>query len=172
MCRFETVQKMNIFFLSLNPIEAARFHCDKHVVKMIIETAQMLYSAHWVLNPENMPSFAYKLAHKNHPSSIWVRQTTANYLWLCCLGWELCKEYRFRYGKTHKTEFHINWLFHNPPVSLPYGILTEPPQAMPDEYKDSDLITAYRRFYIESKMKKRGIVNYTKREWPGFINGR
>ena len=146
-------------------------HCDKHVVKMIIETAQMLYSAHWVLNPEGLLPTAYKLAHKNHPSSIWARDSLSNYLWLASLGLWLCKEYRHRYGeqKTHKTEDHILWLFQNPPKGIPIYGLTIPNQAMPDEYKQDDPILAYQLFYRESKFKQRHIVNYTKRDWPEFL---
>lgn len=164
---------MNIFFLSLNPEEAAKLHCDKHVVKMIIETAQLLYSAHWVLNPEGLHEKAYKLAHKNHPCSIWVRQSITNYMWLSSLGWWLCKEYQYRYGenKEHKTQNHIEWLIEHPPKSIPNLGFSKPAQAMPDEYKREDTIEAYKTFYIESKFKQRGIVNYTKREWPQFING-
>ncbi len=162
---------MNIFFLSQNPKEAARLHCDKHVVKMIIETAQLLYSSHWMLNPENLPESAYKLAHKNHPCSIWVRTSISNYLWLASLGWWLCKEYQYRYGehKVHKSEAHIVWLLQNPPKSIPFLSMTNPALAMPDEYKQEDPILAYQTFYVESKFKQRNIVNYTKREWPNFL---
>jgi hypothetical protein len=160
---------MNIFFLDLDPKKAAEYHCNKHVVKMIIETAQLLYAAHWLLETENMPSNAYKLSHKNHPCAVWVRQSLENYHWLCCLGWWLCKEYRFRYGdKTHKTEAHILWLLNNHPKYTDFDF-TDPPQAMPDEYKDSSVVTAYRNYYIEDKMKKRGIVNYSKRDVPTFL---
>lgn len=162
---------MNIFFLSRNPRRAAELHCDKHVVKMIIETAQMLYSAHWILNPEGLPPTAYRLAHKNHPCSIWVRTSLTNYMWLCSLGLWLCKEYQYRYGenKQHKTQTHIEWLIANPPKSIPLADMTTPAQAMPDEYKQEDPILAYQTFYKESKLKKRNIVAYTKREWPEFL---
>ena len=160
---------MNIFFLSWSPREAAQLHCDKHVVKMIIESAQLLYSAHWLLHPEGLLPTAYRLAHKNHPCSIWVRESLTNYLWLCSLGWWLCKEYTYRYGKTHKTEQHIIWLMNNPPKNIPYVGMTTPAKAMPPEYKVEDVIEAYQTFYIESKFKKRGIVNYTLREWPKFL---
>lgn len=164
-------RKMNIFFLSWNPRQAAEWHCDKHVVKMILETAQMLYAAHWILNPENVPESAYKLAHKNHPCTIWVRKSLANYLWLASLGWWLCKEYQFRYGegKEHKTEKHILWLLNNPPVGIPYYGFTTPAQAMPVKFKQSNPIEAYHTFYRESKMKERDIVQYTKRDWPNFL---
>lgn len=162
---------MNIFFLSLNPREAARLHCDKHVVKMIIETAQLLYSAHWVLNPEGLNENAYKLAHRNHPCSRWVRQSLTNYMWLVSLGWWLCKEYQYRYGehKVHKTEAHIVWLMNNAPASIVFGDFTSPALAMPDEYKQDDVVDSYRLYYIESKLKQRGIVRYTTREWPDFL---
>lgn len=162
---------MNIFFLSQNPSQAAKLHCDKHVVKMILETAQLLYSAHWVLNPEGLNENAYKLAHKNHPCSIWARTTLTNYMWLASLGWWLCKEYQYRYGahKVHKTEAHIVWLLNNPPTTIPILQFTPPALAMPDEYKQCDAVLAYQTYYIESKLKQRGIVCYTNRECPEFL---
>ena len=161
---------MNIFFLHLKPRKAAEYHCDKHVVKMIIETAQLLYTAHWVLETSNMPSNAYKLSHKNHPSAIWARESLYNYLWLCSLGWWLCKEYQFRYGDTkiHKTEQHILWLLNNPP-KMHHINMTPIRLAMPDEYKQKDPVESYRQYYIEAKLKKRGIVKYSKREIPEFM---
>jgi hypothetical protein len=168
---------MNIFFLDWNPRTAAQYHCDKHVVKMIIETAQLLYSAHWMLNSP-LPANAYKLAHKNHPCSVWVRQSVTNYMWLASLGWWLCKEYQARYGdhKVHKTEAHILWLLHNPPSGIPFLDMTSPAQAMPVEFKNIDTIHAYKTYYIESKLKARNIVKYTRRDPPEFIrvssNGR
>lgn len=161
---------MNIFFLSWSPKEAAELHCDKHVVKMILETAQLLYSAHWLLHPEGLPPTAYKLAHKNHPCSIWVRESLTNYLWLCSLGVWLCKEYTHRYTKIHKSQVHIEWLINNPPKNIDYVAMTPPAKAMPNEYKVDDPIQSYKTFYIESKHKKRRIVNYTAREWPKFLS--
>jgi hypothetical protein len=161
---------MNIFVLSLDPHEAAQLHCDKHVVKMIIESAQMLYSAHWVLESP-LPPNAYKKTHVNHPCSKWIRESIENYLWLCNLAKELCKEYKFRYGehKTHKTEAHIDWLTENHPINIPIREFTIPPQAMPDEYKHEDVVIAYKQFYRDSKMKERNIVTYKKRSFPDFL---
>jgi len=162
---------MNIFYLHPDPSKAAKYHCDKHVVKMIIESAQMLYCAHWVLNPEGLPENAYKMAHKNHPSTIWVRESYDNYIWLCSLAWWLCKEYQHRYGKNkiHKTEAHIEWLVTHPPENIPKIGYTTVRLAMPEEYKREDPVEAYRLFYKESKLKSRNIVNYTKRPWPEFL---
>jgi hypothetical protein len=83
----------------------------------------------------------------------------------------LCNEYRFRYGesKIHKTEAHIDWLIANHPVGILNDGFTVPAQAMPDEYKDEDVIVAYRRFYIESKVKIRNIVTYKVRSVPDFL---
>jgi len=161
---------MNIFYLSKDPKAAAEMHCDKHVVKMILETAQMLYSAYWITSPSTIPADAYKLAHKNHPCSIWTRESLQNYMWLAELGWWLCKEYQHRYGasKVHKTEAHIVWLRSNPPPLPSLGI-TKIRLAMPDEYKREDAVESYREFYKESKMKQRDIVKYSKREWPAFL---
>lgn len=162
---------MNIFFLDRSPKIAAEYHCDKHVIKMIIESAQMLYCAHWVINENDLPENAYKMAHRNHPCSIWVRQSLSNYYWLCSLGVWLCKEYQLRYGlhKRHRTQSHIEWLFANAPRRLPDFGLTPPAQAMPDEYKTNNAIQAYRTFYIESKLKERNIVKYTWRKPPTFL---
>lgn len=160
---------MNIFFLHMLPKKAAEYHCDKHVVKMILECAQLLYSAHWILNPEKVPSSAYKKTHVNHPCSIWTRESIENYEWLCSLAIELCKEYTFRYGKIHKTQQHIEWLINNPPFNIPNISMTQIRLAMPDEFKTDDPIESYRTFYRESKMKERGIVSYKKRDWPDFL---
>jgi hypothetical protein len=161
---------MNIFFLSFNPKTAAEYHCDKHVVKMILETAQLLYSAHWTDARMMLPQNAYKLAHRNHPCSIWVRESASNYRWLAELGYWLCQEYRFRYeNKTHSTEAHILWLRANLPPGLADVGVTEIRLAMPVEYKLPNAVESYRMYYRENKMKIRGIVKYTKRDPPFFL---
>jgi hypothetical protein len=122
-------------------------------------------------NPFDLPNNAYKKTHANHPCAVWVRESRANYKWLAQLGWCLCKEYQFRYGqhKTHKTEYHIKWLMANVPANISDISSTPFRQAMPDQYKNDDPVQAYRTFYIESKMKARGIVKYTKRPPPEFL---
>lgn len=159
---------MNIFFLHFDPELAAQFHCDKHVVKMILESAQLLYTAHHVIGTTGLPLDAYKKTHPNHPCGIWVRESSYNYKWLCKLGYWLCKEYTYRYGKVHKTEHHIEWLMNNVP-NIPDRGMTEIRQAMPDEYKLPHPVNAYRNYYNKNKLQKRGIVKYTKREFPEFL---
>jgi hypothetical protein len=156
---------MNIFLLSTDPREAAEAHCDKHVVKMILETAQLLYCSHWVLDPDNLPACAYKKTHPNHPCAIWVRESVENYRWLSDLGIWLCREYTFRYGKQHKTEAHINWLSDNFPP-LPAIAMTPFRMAMPDEFKDPDPVVAYKQYYLGAKAR---MLIYSKRTPPPFV---
>ncbi|MCX6342341.1 MAG: hypothetical protein NTU72_08155 [Fimbriimonadales bacterium] len=158
---------MNIFFLHKDPRIAAQYHCDKHVVKMILESAQLLYCAHWMTDPSNIPHDAYKLTHKNHPCSLWVRESYENYMWLAALAWWLCKEYQHRYGsqKTHKTQAHIEWLLAHPPAIEHAGITTFR-QAMPDEYKRPESLDAYRTYYIHAKAR---MLAYTNRDFPEFL---
>ena len=159
---------MNIFILSFNPRIAAEHHCDKHVVKMILETAQLLYSAQWTSPRLTLPQNAYKNTHRNHPCAIWTRESLDNYVWLCELGHALCAEYTFRYGKIHKTQSHIEWLAANLP-ELPKIGITEIRQAMPPEYKRPNPVEAYQTYYRENKLKLRGIVRYSKRAPPAFL---
>ena len=140
---------MNIFFLDYDTKKCAEYHCDKHVVKMILETAQLLCGVHH-LTPQVTPQVPYKLSHKNHPCAIWTRESLSNYLYLCDLGLELCKEYTYRYGKRHKSQVVIEWCLCNKPMSVDIGFTT-PPMAMPDEYKVMDVVESYRNYYIGAK---------------------
>ena len=152
---------MNIFYLDKEPKLCAQYHVDKHVVKMILETAQLLSTTHWVLGGEG----PYKQTHKNHPSAIWARSNKSNYTWLCELGMELCKEYTHRYGKTHKTQQHIEWLSTNIP-NIPDGKFTQPTLAMPEQYKSDDHVNSYRLYYNKDKSH---LHSWKKRDVPQFI---
>ena len=151
---------MNIFYLDKDTKLNAQYHVDKHVVKMILETAQLLCGAHWLSGGHAR----YKLTHKNHPCAIWVRQSMENYQYLCFLGKELCKEYTYRYGKKHKTEDVIYWCLRNKP-KLPYIGFTEPPKAMPDEYKVECTVQSYRNYYMGEKTKLATWKYRQKPEW-------
>lgn len=148
---------MNIFVLDTDPSNAARLHLDKHIVKMPLETAQMLSTVNG--------GYPYKATHKNHPCTIWARQNKANYKWLVNLGLELCKEYTYRYGKVHKCQAVIEQL-QSPPDSVPDGDMTAFAQAMPDECKTSDAVTAYRNYY---RMHKANIAAWSKRNKPEWM---
>ena len=136
---------MNIFFLDDNPKLAAQMQCDKHVVKMILETAQMLSTSARARGHD----VGYKSAYPKHPMTLWVGQSPDNFAWAIIHGLELCKEYTFRYNKTHATEKIINDLYHI--CKGDYMKKTEPPQCMPDKYKSKSYVQAYRNYYIGEK---------------------
>lgn len=102
---------MNIFYLDSDYKKIPLYMIDKHIVKMIVETSQLLCSCHYLSNSKlNIP---YKLTHKNHPCVLWVYKSLSNYIWLCKLGLEICKEYTYRYDKIHKSQTVIEWCIDN-----------------------------------------------------------
>ena len=159
---------MNIFFLDENPKLSAQYHVDKHVVKMILETAQLLCGVHHMTDqvptkyPTSTLQVPYKLSHKNHPCAVWARQSLSNYLYLCELGLELGKEYTYRYGKRHKSIDVIEWCIINKP-NIPDIGFTTPAMAMPDEYKVDSVVESYRNYYMGAKSE---LAQWKKREKP------
>jgi hypothetical protein len=150
---------MNIFVLDLNLKKCAEYHLDKHTTKLCVEYAQLLCSAHW-LNGGEAP---YKLTHKNHPCSIWVRECMENYDWLCELGLELCKEYTYRYNKIHKSQLVIEWCIMNKPKLRYNGKITKFALAMPIECKVGNAVESYREYYI---IHKKSFATWKNREKP------
>ena len=140
---------MNIFVLDWDVKKCAQYHVDKHVVKMILETAQLLCGVHH-LTGQVTGQVPYKLSHKNHPCAIWARESMSNYLYLCELGLELCNEYTHRYGKRHKSQDVIEWCVTNKP-NICDKEFTEPAKAMPNEYKVDDVVQSYRNYYMGAK---------------------
>lgn len=159
---------MNIFVLDRDPIAAARQQCDKHVVKMVLETAQLLSVAHR-LGPhadDPLVEGLYKVTHQNHPCALWARETNANYVWLEIHLHGLLEEYTRRYKKVHKVEREILPLLVRLPNPAPTGLLTPFPQAMPDEYRDEDAVVAYRRYYVAEKA---AIASWRTGSIPGWF---
>ena len=147
---------MNIFYLHNDPQVCAEMHNDKHVVKMILEYAQLLSTAHRILDgivepglsktgrkktvyrlPDSRDSILYGATHVHHPSAVWVRKSANNYMWLAELLEMLCGEYTYRYKKTHKIERDglMQALKNRFPDNIPHGVFTEPTPAMPDDVK-------------------------------------
>ena len=143
---------MNIFYLDKCPNKAARLQYNKHVVKMILESAQMLCTAHHCYGDkyqvENVP---YKQAHLNHPSTVWTRRSKSTYMWLYDHMMALGDEYTKRYGKTHLSITKCKDFLAIPPRHIQGDDWCQPPQAMPDEYKDKCSIQAYWNYYIGEK---------------------
>lgn len=148
---------MNIFYLDKTPSLAAAYHCDKHVVKMILETAQMLSAAHHHYD-SLWRDKVYKPTHINHPMTQWVIAKPVHYYWARRLLWCLLYEYSERYGKSHKTESIYKYLCfipHNKDTAIcledQMHDFDEPPQCMPDQYKCDDTVQAYRTYYMHEK---------------------
>jgi len=175
---------MNIFYLHNDPKVCAEMHNDKHCIKMILEYAQLLSTAHRVLDGVELEGISasgrkrkfwtlgdsrdytlYKATHINHPSAIWVRKSYENYEWLYTMFIELMKEYTYRYGKNHACEKLIESLY-TPPTHIPKSIgFTEPTPAMPDDVKVAgDSIKSYRNYYINNKTHLAS--------WQGKFNSR
>ena len=164
-------------------------HNDKHVVKMILEYAQLLSTAHRVLDGVELSGLSdsgrkkkfwtlgdsrdytlYKATHINHPSAVWVRKSVQNYMWLAEMLEVLCGEYTYRYGKVHKVERDglMQLLKNEFPKNLPVAPFTEPTPAMPDDVKIiGDSIKSYRNYYINNKAH---LANWKKRQVPEWFN--
>lgn len=179
--------KMNIFYIDESPVQAARWMVDKHVVKMILESAQLLSTAHRVLDgmevvvvnpdtnrkskrwilPDAREGKLYKATHMNHPSAIWCRESIQNYTWLSEHLYALLDEYTYRYDKRHACS-SLAYDLQSPPLNLKKYDRTPMPSAMADEYKISnDPLTNYRNYY---KMGKSNLHKWTKRSQPEWIN--
>ena len=185
---------MNIFYLDNNPKTCAEMHCDKHVVKMIIEYAQLMSTAHrlldgvqdiekryvhgslparwrhikvWLHPDEKFNKGLMRASHINHPSNIWVRASKENYTWLLKMWLHLLSEYTHRYGKQHACEKYIDVLY-NAPKNIPNGSFTEPTPAMPDECKIAgDSLASYHKYYIDKKVS---FAKWTNRETPNWFS--
>jgi len=184
---------MNIFILSFDPKEAAEQHCDKHVIKMILETTQLLYHCWAYFNQDNWRPFieselslnptlinmqesgqkvnfnSYKSGkgHMNHPCSKWVRESAENYKWLCALGFHLCEEkmHRWPNNKHHSCLGHLEVLSKNIPRQLPNISLTRFALAMPDEYRQESITDSYQMYYNNDKQKMFKWTNTTVPDW-------
>ena len=137
---------MNIFVLHKDPVLAAQMACDKHVVKMILETAQMLCTA-----ARSKSAWApYGATHKGHPCTIWAGRSQGNWDWLVQHGMALCEEYTKRYNKRHKSEAIIRYCGE---LNIQFERQEQTPfaQAMPPQYKNDCVVTAYRAYYMGEK---------------------
>ena len=142
---------MNIFVLSQDPSEIVKLQHDKHCVKMVLETAQLLCtSLREHTTSENADALGlYKATHLNHPSCVWVRQSFDNYAWTFNLFKLMLREYTYRYNKTHKCASLLRSLSVCP---ITQRGLTPFPLCMPDEYKDGCAVSSYRRYYVQEKI--------------------
>jgi hypothetical protein len=181
---------LNLFILDTNPILAAQLQCDKHVVKMIVESAQMLSTAHrmldgrqtrirsksgktmskaWIL-PDDREDVLYKAVHMNHPCTVWSMAYSANYDWHYRHFIALCEEYTYRYDKVHATERLLARYLHQIPKNIKFGNRTQFPLAMksnPECMFPDDPVKSYRMFY-QTKQDRFKMV-WTNREVPEWF---
>lgn len=181
---------MNLFILDKDPIKAARLQCDKHVVKMIVESAQMLSTAHRMLDgtlearpsvsgkttikywklPDNREEYLYKAVHTGHPCTVWTMENNQNYNWHLIHFIALCDEYTYRYGKVHSSEALKPYLC-NMPNNIPVGTITPFALAMksnPECMIKGDPVTSYRKFYNTKKARFK--MTWTKRDIPEWFD--
>ena len=144
---------MNIFYFDDCPVLSAEAQPDKMLVKMPLETAQMLCTAHRELDGDEYADSVglYKRAYWNHPCTIWARETSSNYIWLYEHFLALGEEYKYRYGREHASITKLAKPLLCIPENIKICAMTPPAQAMPDEYKHKDPIVAYRRYVINEK---------------------
>ena len=162
---------MNIFYFYDCPVLSAQAQPDKMLVKMPLETAQMLCTAHRELDGDEYADEVglYKRAYWNHPCTVWARESSANYFWLYKHFLALGKEYTFRYGKTHNSVDKLARALFKQPDNIKRIGMTPLAQAMPDKYKNDDPIKAYRDYCINEKHyakweKGRAMPNWWHRE--------
>ena len=178
---------MNIFYLSTDPRQAAEWMVDRHVVKMILESAQLLCTAHrlidgteyqgstatgrkarrWRLDDHRDLTF-YSATHINHPSAAWCRSSVENYSWLVDHLYGLMSEYTYRYGKKHKIDQDgLAYALQSPPMNLKEWDFTKPPPAMDKKYIVSDdPVENYRNYYCQGKTH---LHKWTKRPPPPWL---
>ena len=151
---------MNIFVLHTNPVKAARMMCDKHIPKMVVESAQMMASAlrrhgaaDAIMPIAKTTGRPYRGGYHHHPCTVWAGDTRANYEWLTMHGIALGVHYTVRFGKIHACSEAIQQMRHHASL-IPTGPLTEFAQAMPDEFKvEGNAVLAYRRYYSSDKRR-------------------
>ena len=180
---------MNIFYVNSDPEVAARSMVDRHVVKMILETAQLLSTAHRVIDGEeyvgqsqsgrkakrwrlsgNVDAIMYAATHINHPSAVWVRENSANYDWLYDHLLALGREYTHRYGRTHLTIDKLKDILKDSPQNIKQSnVMTKMPSCMDKQYIVSlDPITNYRNYYNYGKTD---LLRWSNRPPPQWIDG-
>jgi hypothetical protein len=161
---------MNIFVLDSDAKKAARSLSDRHVVKMILESAQMMSAVAYRYGHEGL----YKLTHKNHPCTLWAGNRYENWHWLYEHANEMDEEKKRRFGSSHKSIAVVNYHFslgHGPEKD---GKAIEPfAQAMPVQYRNDDAVIAYRDFYLNEKqfakdLKRPKWTNTSPPEWWSF----
>jgi len=180
---------MNIFILDEDPVIAAQLQCDKHAVKMVVESAQMLSTVHRMLDGEvykapsksgkrmikkwrhpHQDDVLYGAVHMHHPCTVWTAETKSNYDWHYQHFVALCQEYTYRYGRKHLSEVKLLDVLKDAPANIPHGPLTRMPLAMkanPECINEDDIVGSYQAYY-QTKQDRFEMV-WSKREVPEWF---
>lgn len=161
------VKEVNIFILDENPFRAASHFHDKLVVKMILESAQMLSTTRRFYGDNR--SCLYKTSFLNHPCTIWVRESLDNYIWLSKHFIGLCNEYTYRYNKIHRSH-NLLPIFGEVLENFESKGLTPFALAMPDKYKTDDTVQSYRNYYLGEKIKDKIWTNRSREELDSWLS--
>jgi len=157
---------MNIFVLDTDPVKSIEYHVDQHVVKMPIEMAQMLSTN---LREQFEIEAPYKSVYINHPCTRWVGASFQNFMWTLLFGMELCTEYKYRFGKTHAVSYVLEQILDLMPSSDAWGPTFGPiehPKCVAPQFKQFDVVTAYRLQYLYRKSR---LFKWTNRPVPEWI---
>lgn len=156
---------MNIFYLDEVPEVAAAYHCDKHAIKMSLEYAQMLCTAHHVMLPNAPNHMLYKITHRNNLLNLWLRSSRSHYRFLYRLWVSTCEQYAERYNRRHASE-RLAHILAFCPDTIKLVPFTPPPQCMPNCYKNTDTVLAYRLYYMGEKRSFATWRNGAPYWWP------
>ena len=158
---------MNIFYFNHSPITSAEAQPDKMLVKMPLETAQMLCTAHRELDGDEYADKVglYKRAYWNHPCTVWARESYDNYRWLYKHFIALGNEYKYRYGREHGSITKLKDVLEPCPLNINKEKMTPLAQAMPHEYKNDDPIKAYRDYCTHEKHYAKWEKGRAKPDW-------
>lgn len=175
---------MNIFYLSHDPVKAAQMMTDKHVVKMLVESGQILSTCkrildgeeeivlsknnrkikYWKMKDKELEEKLYRPSHYNHPSVVWARATSGNYKWLVDHFLALSKEYEKRFGRVHLTYEKLYEYIKEIPRNIAEGTTQSPALAMPEQYIVENCVQSYRNYYEAEKLKEQHDIERYNRE--------
>lgn len=182
---------MNIFILHEDPVIAAQLQCNKHIVKMTLESAQMLSTAHrmldgytiqgisksgkrsvkhWTHPNKELDTILYKAVHFSHPCTVWTMETSSNYIWHYQHFVALCDEFQYRYNKKHMSDDKLRVILKTIPSNIKIGPLTIHPLAMgsnPECMDKEDPVKSYRSFYQTKQARFK--MEWSKRDVPNWF---
>lgn len=160
---------MNIFATDVDPTKSAQDHCDNHVVKMVLESTQLLNNLYY--GSSKQLNAVYKFTHLDHPCTKWLKSSKLHFEWLTNHAQALCEQYRLRYLKTHKCQQVIAQIISDSEVfSFDMGNDFKLPKVVPDIYQVESPVDSYRSFIIDAKPFAKWNKGISKPYWYTYQN--